>query len=75
VKSSTGENLLRIKAAMARTGLTRSTFYNRIRAGAIPPGVPIAPRCKAWPESEIEAYVRTCIDARDIAIKHVQGGA
>jgi prophage regulatory protein len=75
VKPITGENLLRIKAAMARTGHTRSTFYNRIRAGAIPPGVPIGPRCKAWPESEIEAYVRMCIDTRDAAIKRMQGGA
>ena len=59
------EILLRKREILRITGLSNSTFYNRIKAGAIKPGVPIGPRMKAWPESEIQAYIQSCIVARD----------
>ena len=62
---SNHESLLRKREVLKRTGWSNSTFYNRIKAGAIKPGVPIGPRMKAWPESEIQAYIESCIVARD----------
>ena len=59
------EALLRKRAVLKLTGWSNSTFYNRIKEGVIKPGVPIGPRMKAWPASEIQAYIHSCIAARD----------
>ncbi|MNL56337.1 Prophage CP4-57 regulatory protein (AlpA) [compost metagenome] len=61
----TYEGLLRKKEVLQRTGLSNSTFYARIRDGSIKPGVPVGPRIKAWPTSEIQAFIQSCITARD----------
>ena len=53
------------------TGLSNSTFDNRIKEGVLKPGVPIGPRIKGWPASEIDAYIQSCIAERDQKI----GGA
>ena len=59
------EVLLRKHEVLRLTGLSNSTFYNRIKDGVIPPGVPMGPRLKGWPASEIQTYIQSCIDARD----------
>jgi predicted DNA-binding transcriptional regulator AlpA len=59
------ETLLRKREVLRITGLSNSTFYNRIKDGVIPRGVPIGPRLKGWPASEIDAYVQSCIAKRD----------
>ncbi len=65
------ETLLRKREVLRITGLTNSTFYNRIKEGAMPRGVPIGPRLKGWPASEIDAYVQSCIAQRN---NQQQGG-
>lgn len=59
------EALLRKREVLKITGLSNSTFYNRIQAGIIKPGVPMGPRLKGWPASEIQTYIQSCIAARD----------
>ena len=59
------EALLRKREVLKLIGLSNSTFYNRIKKGAIKPGVPMGPRLKGWPASEIRAYIDSCIEARD----------
>ena len=59
------EALLRKREVLKITGLSNSTFYARIKAKVIKPGVPMGPRLKGWPASEIQAYIQSCIDARD----------
>jgi prophage regulatory protein len=59
------EVLLRKREVLRLTGLSNSTFYNRIKDGVIPPGVPMGPRLKGWPASEINAYIQSCIAARN----------
>ncbi len=59
------EILLRKREVLRMTGLSNSSFYNRIKEGAIKPGVPIGLRIKGWPASEIEAYIQSCIAKRD----------
>lgn len=48
---------LRRKQVEARTGLARSTLYERIRKGEFPAPVPLGPRAVGWIESEIDAWV------------------
>lgn len=69
--STKRETLLRKREVLRMTGLSNSTFYNRIKEGLIPQGVPIGPRIKGWPASEIDAYIQSCIAQRDEKI----GGA
>lgn len=59
------ETLLRKREVLRILGLSNSCFYARIKAGVLPRGVPIGPRLKGWPASEIDAYVQTCIAQRD----------
>lgn len=59
------ETLLRKREVLRITGLSNSTFYVRVKEGVIPRGVPIGPRIKGWPASEIDAYIQSCIALRD----------
>jgi predicted DNA-binding transcriptional regulator AlpA len=70
--ASKRETLLRKREVLRITGLSNSTFYNRIKDGVIPRGVPIGPRLKGWPASEIDAYVQSCIAQRN---SQQEGGA
>ncbi|QFZ87584.1 AlpA family phage regulatory protein [Variovorax paradoxus] len=57
---------MRKKEVLHVTGISNSTFYALIRNGEIKPGVPIGPRIKAWPAEEIQAFIDSCIAARDM---------
>lgn len=52
--------ILRLPAVKARTGLSRSSLYQRIRNGNFPRPVKLGPRASGWLESEVDAW----IDAR-----------
>jgi len=47
--------ILRRKQVQARTGLSRSTMYDRIKAGTFPRPVALGPRAVGWPEDEVAA--------------------
>lgn len=47
------DNLLRLPAVIAATGLARPTIYLRIKDGLFPKPVKLSERSIAWPESEI----------------------
>jgi predicted DNA-binding transcriptional regulator AlpA len=59
------EALLRKREVLKLTGLSNSSLYNYIKANRLKPGVPIGPRLKGWPASEIRAFIDQCIAARD----------
>lgn len=59
------ESLLRKHEVLRLLGISNSSFYVFIKAGKIPSGVPIGPRMKGWPASEIETYIQSCIAKRD----------
>jgi predicted DNA-binding transcriptional regulator AlpA len=67
--ASKRETLLRKREVLRITGLSNSTFYSRIKDGVIPRGVPIGPRLKGWPASEIDAYVQSCITQRNVQLE------
>lgn len=47
------ERILRIKAVLERTGLSRSTLYRKVQEGTFPQPIKIAVRCAGWRESAI----------------------
>ncbi len=49
--------LWRLPTLTAKTGLSRSEIYRRIARKAFPPGVRLGARSRAWPASEIEAWI------------------
>lgn len=50
-------SILRRKQVQARTGLSRSTIYAFIKAGAFPKPVPLGPRAVGWIESEVSDWI------------------
>lgn len=48
---------LRLPAVKARTGLSRSTIYDRIDKGAFPPPVRLGGKAVGWPASDIDAWI------------------
>lgn len=60
------DRILRIKAVLERTGLSRATLYRKIRAGTFPRQIPIAQRCAGWRESAVNEWIkRPMIDNAD----------
>ncbi len=54
----TPDRILRIKAVLERTGLSRSTLYRKVHEGTFPRQVRIAARCAGWRESAIIGWLR-----------------
>ena len=48
---------LRRKQVETRTGLSRSTIYQYIKAGVFPKPVPLGPRAVGWLESEVNEWI------------------
>lgn len=62
--------LLRINDVMSRTGLPKSSVYEKIKNKEITPPVAIGPRKVAWPSYEIDEINRALISGfNNIQIK------
>ena len=55
--------ILRRKQVEARTGLSRSTIYARIKAGTFPAPVSLGPRAVGWIESDVHRWLSDRIEA------------
>ena len=42
------DRILRLKAVLDRTGLSRSTLYRKMQNGTFPRNVQISKRCAGW---------------------------
>ncbi|MDB5617434.1 AlpA family phage regulatory protein [Tardiphaga sp.] len=63
------DTFMRIDAVKAATGLGRSTIYEMMDAGKFPkPVKPNDDRAVRWLGTEIAAWQRSRIDARDAAV-------
>lgn len=49
--------LLKLPECLHKTGLSRSTFQQKVSIGEIPRPVSLGARAVAWPESEIDAWI------------------
>ena len=55
--ADTGSRILRLKAVLDLTGLSRSTLYRKIEVGTFPRQVRISERCVGWREGDIERWL------------------
>lgn len=51
------DRIIRLKTVLARTGLSRSTIYRKIREGTFPAQIRISINGAGWHESEIDRWV------------------
>jgi prophage regulatory protein len=51
------DRIVRLKTVLARTGLSRSTLYRKIREGTFPRQVPISVHGAGWRESAINQWI------------------
>lgn len=62
---SAPSSILRIKAVMRRTGLTRPTLYRKIAQGTFPKQVRISSNCVGWREAEVDSWLQSPMSYRD----------
>ena len=62
IQSSSTTTILRLPLVKARTGLSRSTIYLRIKAGEFPAQVSLGPRAVGWLETDIERWITTQVE-------------
>ena len=55
--------ILRRKQVEARTGLSRSTIYARIKSGTFPAPVSLGPRTVGWIEDDVQRWLSDRIEA------------
>ena len=51
------DQMLRPPDVMARTGLSRTTLWRRVRAGTFPPPTELGENAIGWPASTISAWL------------------
>ena len=59
--TDTPDRILRLKAVLERTGLSRSTMYRKLQNGTFPRNVQISIRCTGWRESAVNEWMRNPI--------------
>lgn len=57
--------LLRLAAVKDRTGLSRSAIYAMLDDGSFPRPVKLSERLNAWPDEEVEDWIRARIRGRE----------
>ena len=50
---------------LAKTGLPRSTFHSRIKAGLMPPPIPLGARAVGWLSCEIDQVLAAMIAGQE----------
>lgn len=57
------EQIIRLPAVLARTGLGKTTLYARIADGRFPKPVPISDRAVGWLASEVDTWIAAQVSA------------
>ena len=60
---SMNSRIIRLPSVLARTGLSRSTIYNRISQGKFPTSISLGSRAVGWIESEVTEWLNQQIEA------------
>lgn len=58
--------IIRLKQVIASTGLGRSTIYKYIAEGKFPLPLKLSVRCVGWLESEIQQWIQSRLDIRNL---------
>ncbi len=59
------DRIIRLKAVLARTGLSRSTLYRKIGDGTFPRQIPISTHGAGWYESAVDRWVADPVGYRE----------
>ncbi len=59
------DRIIRLKAVLARTGLSRSTLYRKIGDGTFPRQIPISAHGAGWYESAIDRWIADPVGYRE----------
>jgi prophage regulatory protein len=60
-------SILRLPEVKGKTGLSRSSIYEKVQRSEFPQPVKLGERAVGWIEAEVDDWVRTRIEARDEA--------
>lgn len=60
---TTATRLLRRRDVESRTGLKKSTLYELMQGGQFPRPIPLTGQTVAWPEAEVDAWIRARLEA------------
>jgi prophage regulatory protein len=55
------DRIIRLKAVLERTGLSRSTLYRKIQQGTFPKQIRISERCAGWRQAAVSEWLRNPI--------------
>ena len=58
----TDKTILRMSAVMSRTGLARSSIYDKISKGEFPKPINLGRRAVGWVADEVETWIQDRID-------------
>lgn len=64
-ESRTGIRILRIADVVRKTGMSRSTIYQRLRSRDFPAPVELGPRAVGFVEQEVEGFLSDLVRQRD----------
>lgn len=59
--------LMRMPAVLSRTGLARSKLYELVASDQFPRPVKLSGRLNAWPENEVDAWIKARLQEREAA--------
>jgi prophage regulatory protein len=51
--------LLRLPSVLEKVSFSKSELYRRLAAGSFPPPIILGERCRAWRESDIDAWIES----------------
>lgn len=57
--------ILRTAEARRALGIAHGTFYQRLRAGLIPPPIALGQRARGYPSDEVESVARAMVAGHD----------
>jgi prophage regulatory protein len=57
-------SILRIKQVLQKTGIGRSTLYNKIKSREFPPPIKLGERSSGWIASEVDAWLLNRMENR-----------
>jgi prophage regulatory protein len=62
--------ILRLPEVKRRSGLSRTSIYERVATRTFPAPVSLGGRCVGWLEEELNAWVASRVASRDQALRH-----
>lgn len=68
------DRIIRMETVRARTGLSRSTIYRKIKEGTFPPQLRISIHGAGWRESDINSWVANPVTWRAANENEAPGG-